>query len=38
MPEWVGTIAAAPDPTYGTTLWGPNVLTAQSAQIIEPCS
>jgi branched-chain amino acid transport system substrate-binding protein len=38
VPEWAGTIAAAPDPTYGTTLWGPNVLTAQSAQIIEPCS
>jgi branched-chain amino acid transport system substrate-binding protein len=38
VPEWVGTIAAAPDPKYGVTLWGPNVLTAQSAQIIEPCS
>jgi branched-chain amino acid transport system substrate-binding protein len=38
VPEWAGTIAAAPDPKYGVTLWGPDVLTAQSAQIIEPCS
>jgi len=38
VPEWVGTIASAPDPKYGTTLWGPDVLTAQPAQIIEPCS
>jgi branched-chain amino acid transport system substrate-binding protein len=36
--ETVGTIAAAPDPKYGVTLWGPDVLTAQPAQIIEPCS
>jgi branched-chain amino acid transport system substrate-binding protein len=36
--EWVGTIGAAPNSTYGTTLWGPGVLTAQPAQIIEPCS
>jgi branched-chain amino acid transport system substrate-binding protein len=38
VPEWVGTIAAAPDPKYGVRLWGPNVLTAPPAQIIEPCS
>jgi branched-chain amino acid transport system substrate-binding protein len=38
VPEWVGTIAAAPNPAYGATLWGPDVLTAQPAQIIEPCS
>jgi branched-chain amino acid transport system substrate-binding protein len=38
VPEWAGTIAAAPSPAYGTTLWGPDVLTAQPAQIIEPCS
>jgi branched-chain amino acid transport system substrate-binding protein len=38
VPEWAGTIGAAPNSTYGTTLWGPDVLTAQPAQIIEPCS
>jgi branched-chain amino acid transport system substrate-binding protein len=38
VPEWVGTIAAAPNPAYAATLWGPDVLTAQPAQIIEPCS
>jgi branched-chain amino acid transport system substrate-binding protein len=38
VPESVGTIAAAPDPTYGVTLWGADVLTAQPAQIIERCS
>jgi len=36
--EEVGTIASAPDPTYGVTLWGSDVLDAQSSQIIEPCS
>ncbi|HVT67719.1 MAG TPA: ABC transporter substrate-binding protein [Trebonia sp.] len=38
VPESVGTIAAAPDPKYGIRLWGPDVLTAQSSQIIEPCA
>ncbi len=35
--EAVGTIASAPDPAYGVTLWKPNALVAQPAQIIEPC-
>ena len=35
--ESVGTIASAPDSTYGVTLWNPNALVAQPAQIIEPC-
>jgi len=37
VPEEVGTIASVPDSTYGIRLWGPNVLSAQPAQIIEPC-
>lgn len=36
--EAVGTIASAPDPTYGVTLWKPDALVAQPAKIIEPCS
>jgi branched-chain amino acid transport system substrate-binding protein len=38
VPEDVGTIAAAPSPAYGVTLWGPDVLDAQPSRIIEPCS
>ncbi len=37
VPEDVGTIASAPDSAYGIRLWGPSVLRAQPAQIIEPC-
>jgi branched-chain amino acid transport system substrate-binding protein len=38
VPEEVGMIAAAPSPRYGVTLWDPDVLDAQPAQTIEPCS
>ena len=37
VPEYTGTIAAAPSPQYGAPLWT-NAVTDQPAQIIEPCS
>ena len=37
VPESTGIIASAPSPQYGAPLWT-NSVTAQSAQIIEPCS
>ncbi len=37
VPEQVGTVAAGPSPRYGVPVWGPNVISAQPAQILEPC-
>lgn len=38
VPEYVGTVSSTVDPTYGQTLWNPNVFTAQPNTIMLTCA